>query len=103
MLSHSEKTFITNWEDQKKGPKWKYYLQYSFAWTIVAFFSLFFGIKIIMPSDYLEGIASFYIIISLAIVIGILSTHLVYVTNERKLNRLIEKRNQGNGKDSLTI
>ncbi|CAN5357043.1 hypothetical protein BH09BAC2_BH09BAC2_21600 [soil metagenome] len=97
MLSSSEKNFIKNWQDQKEGPKWKYYLQYSFAWTVVSFLCLFFLIKLIMSDRNMGGITSFYIVLPISILIGFLITHLVYSINEKKLNLLLQKQKESNG------
>jgi uncharacterized membrane protein len=97
MLTNSEKIFIRNWEEQKEGPRWKYYLQYTAAWTVVIFLCVFFIVKLIMTERDMGGLTSFYIIFSISIILALLTTHLVYTTNEKKLRRLIEKRGEGNG------
>jgi uncharacterized membrane protein len=98
MLTNSEKTFIRNWEEQKEGPKWKYYLQFTIAWTIVIFLCLFFGAKVVMTQRDMGGIISFYIIFPVSVISAYIATHLVYTRNEKKLKQLIEKRGEGNGK-----
>ena|ERR1035437_3592533 len=98
MLTNSEKIFIRNWEEQKKGPRWKYYLQYIGAWTVVTFLCIFFIVKLAMTDRDMGGVTSFYIIFSTSIVLAAIITHLVYTTNEKKLHRLLEKRSEGNGK-----
>jgi hypothetical protein len=50
-----------------------------------------------MTERDMGGLTSFYIIFSISIVLALLTTHLVYTTNEKKLRRLIEKRGEGNG------
>lgn len=84
MLTKSEKKFIRDWEMQKDGPKWKYYLQYIIAWSTVLFLSLFFLLKLIMTDRSMGGWTSFYIIVPLSVVLAALITHLVYQTNEKK-------------------
>ena len=91
MLTTSEKVFIRNWEIQKEGPKWKYYLQYIIAWSAVIFLSLFFLVKLIMTDRSMGGWTSFYIILFVSVVLAALITHLVYQTNEKKIKRLLEK------------
>ena len=91
MLTTSEKKFIRDWEFQKEGPKWKYYLQYIIAWTSVIFLSLFFLIKLIIPDRNMGGWTSFFIVAFVSIVFAIVVTHLVYQTNEKKLNRIIQR------------
>ena len=95
MLTTSEKNFIRDWQIQKEGPKWKYYLQYIFAWTTVIFLSSFFLLKLIMADRSMGGWTSFYIILPLSIVLATLITHFVYQTNEKKLQRILEKEKNG--------
>jgi len=91
MLSTKEKTFIRDWQIQKEGPKWQYYLQYIAAWSTVLFLSLFFLAKLILPGRSMGGWTSFYIIVPFSILSAILITHLVYQSNESKLQKLIER------------
>lgn len=97
MLTNSEKTFIRNWEEQKQGPKWKYYVQFSLAWLVVSFLSIFFAVKVVMSQRDMGGIVSFWIILVLSIITAVTATHLVYTGNEKKLKRLLDKRGEGNG------
>ena len=91
MLTTHEKVFIKNWEIQKEGPKWKYYLQYIIAWSTVIFLSLFFLLKLVMADRSMGGWISFYIILFVSILLASIITHLVYQTNEKKVKRLLEK------------
>ena len=91
MLTTSEKKFIRDWEFQKEGPKWKYYLQYIIAWTSVIFLSLFFLLKLIMPDRSMGGWTSFYIAAAIAVALASLITHLVYQTNEKKLQQIQQR------------
>jgi hypothetical protein len=91
MLTKSERNFIRDWQIQKEGPKWKYYLQYIVAWTTVIFLSSFFLLKLIMSDRSMGGWISFYIIAALSIALAALITHFVYQTNERKYNSIQEK------------
>jgi hypothetical protein len=97
MLTTREKTFIRLWQEQKSGPKWKYYIQYSIAWTVVIFLSLLFIIKLIMAERDMGGWTSFYIVVPVSVLLAALTTHLVYQTNENKLHRLLQKQQEGNG------
>ena len=99
MLTTSEKTFIRHWQEQKEGPKWKYYLMYIVAWTVVIFLSMLFILKWIMPQRDMGGWTSFYIVLPVSIISAALTTHLVYQTNEKKLQKLIQKQHEGNGKN----
>jgi hypothetical protein len=60
MLTTAEKKFIRDWEIQKEGPKWKYYLQYIIAWSTVIFLSVFFLLKVLMSDRSMGGWTSFY-------------------------------------------
>ena len=91
MLTTSEKKFIRDWEFQKEGPKWKYYLQYIIAWTTIIFLVLFFLLKLLMPDRSMGGWISFYIVVVVSIVFAIVITHLVYQTNEKKLRAIIKR------------
>ena len=91
MLTTAEKNFIRDWEIQKEGPKWKYYLQYIIAWSTVIFLSLFFLLKVFMSDRSMGGWMSFYIIAPLSVVLAALITHLVYQTNERKLRSILDR------------
>ena len=96
MLTPVEKKFIRLWKEQKEGPAWKYYLQYIIAWSTVLFLSLFFLLKLIMTDRSMGGWTSFYIVLPVSVVLAVLITHLVYQTNERKLQRILEREEQVN-------
>ena len=91
MLSVKEKKFIRDWEIQKEGPRWQYYLQYIVAWSTVIFLSLFFLLKLLMADRSMGGWTSFYIVAPLSIVLAALITHLVYQTNEKKLQQILQR------------
>jgi len=91
MLSVKEKKFIRDWGIQKEGPRWQYYLQYIVAWSTVIFLSLFFLLKLLMADRSMGGWTSFYIIAPLSIVLAALITHLVYQTNEKKLQQILQR------------
>ena len=91
MLSVKEKKFIRDWGIQKEGPKWQYYLQYIVAWSTVIFLSLFFLLKLLMADRSMGGWTSFYIVAPLSIVLAALITHLVYQTNEKKLQQILQR------------
>jgi uncharacterized membrane protein len=67
---------------------------------VVIFLCAFFIVKLIMTERDMGGLISFYIIFSISVLLALLTTHLVYTTNERRLKRLIEKRGEGNGNPS---
>lgn len=91
MITTKEKNFIRDWQIQKEGPKWKYYLQYTIAWATVIFLSTFFLLKLIMEDRSMGGWTSFYIVLPVSIVLAIVITHIVYQTNERKLNEILKR------------
>lgn len=96
MLTHKEKNFIRDWQIQKEGPKWKYYVQYIFAWTTVLFLSLFFIVKLVMSDRSMGGWISFFIILGTSLLLAALITHLVYQVNEQKLERLKQREERIN-------
>jgi hypothetical protein len=96
MLTNKEKNFIRDWQIQKEGSKWKYYLQYIIAWSTVIFLSSFFLLKLIMSDRSMGGWISFFIILIGSVLLSILITHLVYQTNEEKLKRLLEREEHVN-------
>ena len=94
MLTTSEKKFIRDWEIQREGPAWKYYLQYIIAWSTVGFLSLFFLLKLIMSDRSMGGWISFYIVLVVSIVIATFTTHIIYQSNEKKYRGIL-KREEG--------
>ena len=91
MITNSEKHFINNWQEQKSGPKWKYYLLFSIAWTVVSFLVIFLLTKLFTNLWETGGRNLIYTIITVSIIIGFLSTHFTYVLNERRLKKIVEK------------
>lgn len=91
MITRSEIRFIEQWREQKSGPKWKYYLLFSIAWTVVAFLVIFFLAKSFTNLWETGGPGLIYIFLILAAVIGIVSTHLTYTINEKKYRKILEK------------
>ncbi len=100
MLTSSEKHFIQSWKEQRHGPRWKYYVQYTIAWGIVTFLVLFFLLKLIMTERNMGGPATFYILLPVSIIIAFTVTHFTYVINERRLNKILQREKELNGLDS---
>jgi hypothetical protein len=96
MVSSSEKRFMTNWEIQREGPAWKYYLQYIVAWSTVGFLSLFFLVKLIMNDRSMGGWTSFYIVLAASIIIAVAITHINYKSSEKKYKELLKKEEENN-------
>ncbi len=91
MITNAERRFIEQWREQKSGPKWKYYLLFTFAWTVVAFLVIFFLLKLFTNLWQTGGPNLIYLMIGIAIVIGFFSTHFTYVTNEKKCHAIMER------------
>lgn len=95
MLTNTEKHFIENWKDQKSGPKWKYYLLFGLAWSVVSFLVIFFLTKLFTQLWETGGQNLIYILVSISIISGVFWTHFTYSTNEKKFNKILEKNNPG--------
>jgi hypothetical protein len=46
MITNAERRFLEQWRDQKKGPRWKYYVIFTLGWTVVSFLVIFFLLKL---------------------------------------------------------
>jgi cation transporter-like permease len=91
MITNTERHFINYWQEQKSGPKWKYYLLFSIAWSVVSFLVIFFLTKLFTNLWETGGANLIYVLISISIIVGILSTHFTYVNNERRIKKLLQK------------
>ncbi|HXS56928.1 MAG TPA: hypothetical protein VN726_12445 [Hanamia sp.] len=91
MITNTERHFISYWTEQKSGPRWKYYLLFCTAWSVVSFLVIFFLTKLFTNLWETGGANLIYVLIGISIVIGVLSTHFTYVSNERKLHKLLAK------------
>ena len=91
MITNSEKHFINDWQEQKSGPKWKFYLLFSVAWSVVSFLVIFFLTKLFTNLWETGGANLIYILIAISVIAGALSTHFTYVINERRFKRLLQK------------
>jgi uncharacterized membrane protein len=91
MITNTDKHFVSYWQEQKSGPKWKYYLLFSVAWSVVSFLVIFFLTKLFTNLWETGGRNLIYVLISISLFIGILSTHLTYVLNEKRLHKILEK------------
>lgn len=94
MLTHSEQRFITDWQDQKSGPKWKFYLLFTTAWSVVSFLVIFFLTKLFTNLWETGGANLIYTLIIASLISGFLSTHFTYVINERRIKKLLQKDKQ---------
>ena len=91
MITNAERRFIEQWREQKSGPRWKYYLLFTFAWTVVSFLVIFFLLKLFTNLWETGGPKLIYIMIAAAIIIGFFSTHFTYVANEKKYHAIMER------------
>ncbi len=96
MLTSSERHFMQSWKEQREGPRWKYYLQYIIAWGTVSFLSLFFLTKLIMSDRSMGGWTSFYIVLATSLILATLATHIIYQSNEKKFDRILQREKQSN-------
>ena len=94
MISNSERHFIAQWKEQRSGPRWKYYLQFTIAWMVVSFLVTFFLTKLFTPLWETGGRNLIFILIGVSVFIGFLSTHLTYSVSEKKYNKIM-KREEG--------
>ena len=91
MITNEQRRFMDQWREQKEGPKWKFYLLFTIAWTIVSFLVIFF--LMILFTQFLRtgGPNLIYMVLIISIITGFLSTHFTYTTNERKFNKIMHK------------
>ncbi|MEO6289171.1 MAG: hypothetical protein ABIO76_04595 [Ginsengibacter sp.] len=90
MITNKEKHFINHWLEQKSGPRWKYYLQFTIAWTVVSFLVIFFLTKLFTELWETGGEGLIYVIIILSVVIGFLATHFTYSLSEKRYKKIME-------------
>ncbi len=91
MITNAERRFIEQWRDQKSGPRWKYYLLFTFAWTVISFLVIFFLLKLLTNLWETGGPNMIYLMIGAAVVLGFLSTHFTYEKNEKKYLSIMER------------
>gem|GEM_PF-789038 len=91
LMTSSDRHFLEQWKEQRSGPKWKYYLLYSVAWTVVSFLVIFFLTKLFTNLWETGGANLIYILIAISIVSGILSTHFTYLTSEKRYKKIVDR------------
>ena len=94
MITNSERRFIEQWRDQKSGPKWKYYLLFTIAWTAVSFLVIFFLLKLFTDLWVTGGPNFIYLLIVIALIIGFFSTHITYVKSEKKYHQILTRERE---------
>jgi len=93
MISNSERHFIEQWREQRSGPRWQYYLLFTIAWGVVSFLIIFFLAKLFTNLWETGGSGLIYIFIALALVSGFLSTHITYVSSEKRYKKIMKREN----------
>lgn len=101
MITSNERRFVNHWLEQKSGPKWKYYLQFTFAWTVVSFLVIFFLTKLFTQIWETGGQEVIYWLLAISFIIGSVSTHLTYVLSEKRYKKIIDKEKKGNDEMKL--
>jgi hypothetical protein len=91
MISNSEKHFITHWIEQKSGPKSKYYVQFTFAWTVVSFLVIFFLSKLFTNAWETGGRNLIFLLIGLSLLAGFLATHFTYTLSEKRFKKILKR------------
>ena len=91
MITNRERQFIEHWLEQKSGPRWKYYLQFTLAWTIVAFLVIFFLAKLFTNAWETGGVLLVYLLLGISIVIGFFSTHFTYTRSEAQYQNILKR------------
>jgi hypothetical protein len=91
MITNTERHFINNWLEQKSGPRWKYYLQFTMAWTVVSFLVIFFLSKLFTSAWETAGENFIFFLIGISIVIGFLSTHFTYTLSEKRYKKIMKR------------
>ncbi|HEV8082905.1 MAG TPA: hypothetical protein VGP55_06875 [Chitinophagaceae bacterium] len=91
MITNQEKHFINHWLEQKSGPRWKYYLQFTIAWTVVSFLVIFFLAKLFTEAWEIGGESLIYLILIISIVTGFLATHFTYDLSEKRYKKILKR------------
>jgi len=97
MLSKSDRHFIDYWLEQKSGPRWKYYLQFTIAWTVVSFLVIFFLTKLFTDAWETGGNNLIILLIAVSVISGFLATHFTYIMSERRYKKIIKKQQDKKG------
>lgn len=85
---------MDHWREEKSGPRWKYYLLFTVAWSVVSFLVIFFLTKLFTPLWQTGGPDLIYILIAISVIIGFFYTHFNYVINEKKYHKIIEREKE---------
>ena len=82
---------MDHWIEQKSGPRWKYYLQFTIAWTVISFLVIFFLTKLFTEAWETGGKNMIVLFIAASIIIGFLATHVTYTMSEKRYKKIIER------------
>ncbi len=85
---------MNHWREQKSGPRWKYYLQFTIAWTVVAFLVIFFLTKLLSEAWETGGKNLIYLILCISIISGFLATHFTYTLSEKRYKKILEREKE---------
>lgn len=96
MISSTERHFINQWAEQRSGPRWKYYLQFTIAWTVVSFLVIFFLTKLFTDLWETGGQNLIFVLIGMSIMIAFLATHFTYSLSEKKYNKIMNREEEIN-------
>lgn len=101
MITNSERHFINQWLEQGSGPRWKYYLQFTIAWTIVSFLVIFFLTKLFTNAWEKGGQYFIVLILLLSLLSGFLATHFTYTLSEKRYKKImVREGKQQPGKEN---
>jgi len=90
-MTRSEQRFIEHWKEQRSGTRTSYYLIFTLAWTVVSFLVMFFLTKFFTRWWETSGELLIMVLAAVALVIGLLATHLTYTFSERKFKRITDR------------
>jgi len=96
MITKPERRFIDHWQEQKSGPKWKYYFQFTVAWTIVSFLVIFFLTKLFTSAWETGGRYMILLFAAISVLAGFLATHLTYLLSEKRYKKILQKEKEAN-------
>ena len=82
---------MNHWIEQRSGPRWKYYLQFSIAWTVVSFLLIFFLTRLFTDLWDTGGNSMIILFIVGSVVTGFLATHFTYSLSEKRYKKIMKR------------
>ncbi|MEP6584914.1 MAG: hypothetical protein ABJA90_11645 [Ginsengibacter sp.] len=82
---------MNHWLEQKSGPQWKYYLQFTIAWTVVSFLVIFFLTKLLTELWETGGGSLIYTLLIISVLMGFFATHFTYAFSEKRYKKILKK------------